>query len=394
MDAWWRANNYLTVGQIYLHGQPAAARAAGARAHQAAAARPLGHQPRPVVHLRPRVPADPADRPGDDLPRRARATAGRRWWPPATSRAPTARSTREVTQDEAGHAAAVPAVLRPGGIPSHVSVTTPGLDPRGRRARLRAGARVRRGDGQPRPARARGRRRRRGRDRPARGVVEGRLVPQPGARRRRAAGPAPQRRQDRRTDRAGPQGPGRGPVAARGPRLRRASRSRATTCPACTTGSPTALAERVGRRSARSRRAARGGDWDGARPRWPMIVLRTPKGWTGPDVGRRHPGAPAPGARTRCRCPACKDNPEHLRAARGRGCGRTGRRSCSTPTARPTELVRRANPDGDLRMSATPARQRRPAHPRPRPAGLPRLRGRRADARRRCAPSRPASSAR
>ncbi|MGV9378744.1 phosphoketolase family protein [Nonomuraea sp. NPDC003707] len=29
---------------------------------------------------------------------------------------------------------------------------------------------------------------------------------------------------------------------------------------------------------------ARSGDWDGTRPRWPMIVLRTPKGWTGPDV--------------------------------------------------------------------------------------------------------------
>ena len=29
--------------------------------------------------------------------------------------------------------------------------------------------------------------------------------------------------------------------------------------------------------------SARGGDWDGTRPRWPMIVLRSPKGWTGPD---------------------------------------------------------------------------------------------------------------
>src|SRR4051812_32078822 len=29
--------------------------------------------------------------------------------------------------------------------------------------------------------------------------------------------------------------------------------------------------------------AARGGEWDGARPRWPLIVLRTPKGWTGPE---------------------------------------------------------------------------------------------------------------
>jgi xylulose-5-phosphate/fructose-6-phosphate phosphoketolase len=32
---------------------------------------------------------------------------------------------------------------------------------------------------------------------------------------------------------------------------------------------------------------ARGGG-DGARPRWPMIVLRTPKGWTGPDVVDGH----------------------------------------------------------------------------------------------------------
>ena len=29
--------------------------------------------------------------------------------------------------------------------------------------------------------------------------------------------------------------------------------------------------------------AARGGDGPGERPRWPMIVLRTPKGWTGPE---------------------------------------------------------------------------------------------------------------
>lgn len=28
---------------------------------------------------------------------------------------------------------------------------------------------------------------------------------------------------------------------------------------------------------------ARDGDWDGQRPLWPMIVLRSPKGWTGPD---------------------------------------------------------------------------------------------------------------
>jgi hypothetical protein len=30
-------------------------------------------------------------------------------------------------------------------------------------------------------------------------------------------------------------------------------------------------------------RSARGGDWDGKRPHWPMIILRSPKGWTGPE---------------------------------------------------------------------------------------------------------------
>ena len=40
------------------------------------------------------------------------------------------------------------------------------------------------------------------------------------------------------------------------------------------------------------------------RPRWPMIVLRSPKGWTGPKEikGTRWKG---PGARTRCRSPMC-----------------------------------------------------------------------------------------
>ena len=35
---------------------------------------------------------------------------------------------------------------------------------------------------------------------------------------------------------------------------------------------------RPGRRSGRSRPPPAAGDWDGTRPRWPMIVLRTPEG--------------------------------------------------------------------------------------------------------------------
>ena len=43
LDAYWRASNYLSVGQIYLLDNPLLQRAAQARAHQATAARPLGH---------------------------------------------------------------------------------------------------------------------------------------------------------------------------------------------------------------------------------------------------------------------------------------------------------------------------------------------------------------
>ena len=43
LDAYWRAANYLTVGQIYLQDNPLLREPLRAGAHQAAAARPLGH---------------------------------------------------------------------------------------------------------------------------------------------------------------------------------------------------------------------------------------------------------------------------------------------------------------------------------------------------------------
>ena len=42
LDAWWRANNYLTVGQIYLMANPLLREPLTRRAHQAAAARVTG----------------------------------------------------------------------------------------------------------------------------------------------------------------------------------------------------------------------------------------------------------------------------------------------------------------------------------------------------------------
>ena len=76
MDRYWRAANYLSVGQIYLLDNPLAPRAADPRAHQAAAARPLGHDAGAELHLRPHEPDHPGARPEHDLrlrsgPRRA-----------------------------------------------------------------------------------------------------------------------------------------------------------------------------------------------------------------------------------------------------------------------------------------------------------------------------------
>ena len=107
-----------------------------------------------------------------------------------------------------------------------------------------------------------------------------------------------------------------------------------------------------------------------------MIVLRTPKGWTGPDVVD---GVQVRGTWRAHQVPlsGVKDNPEHLAMLEdvaavvpAGGAVRRRRRARPSWSAGPT-------PSGDLRMSATPARQRRSAHPRPRPARLPRLRRRR-----------------
>ena len=46
IDAYWRAANYLSVGQIYLLDNPLLREPLRARAHQAAPARPLGHDAR------------------------------------------------------------------------------------------------------------------------------------------------------------------------------------------------------------------------------------------------------------------------------------------------------------------------------------------------------------
>ena len=98
--------------------------------------------------------------------------------------------------------------------------------------------------------------------------------------------------------------------------------------------------------------SARGGDWDGTRPRWPMIILRSPKGWTGPD---EVDGVQMLGTWRAHQVPlsGVKDNPDHLaileqwlKSYRPEG--------LFDEDGRPTELVQSANPAGDLRMTASP----------------------------------------
>ena len=58
MHAYWRAANYLSVGQIYLQDNPLLEFAAQARARQAAIAWSLGHDDGIEFPLRPPQPAD------------------------------------------------------------------------------------------------------------------------------------------------------------------------------------------------------------------------------------------------------------------------------------------------------------------------------------------------
>ena len=213
IDAWWRAANYLSVGQIYLLDNP------------------LLREPLTLEHVKPRLLGHWGTTPGLNLiyahlnraivgarperdlrhrpgPRRARARRQR-----PSSRAPTPRST-PTSRATRRACAALPPVLVPRRHPEPRRARDPGLDPRGRRARLRARPRLRRRVRQPGPGRLLRRRRRRGRDRPARGELALEQVPQPGARRRGAADPAPQRLQDRQPDGAGPHPRGRAARAA------------------------------------------------------------------------------------------------------------------------------------------------------------------------------------
>src|SRR5262245_14500785 len=89
-----------------------------------------------------------------------------------------------------------------------------------------------------------------------------------------------------------------------------------------------------------------------SRPRWPAIVLRTPKGWTGP---KQVDGVPVEGTFRSHQVPlgGVRDNAEHL-AALEEWLRRYRPDELFDPTGAPIDQVTQQPPRGDRRMSANP----------------------------------------
>ncbi|HEX8627543.1 MAG TPA: phosphoketolase family protein, partial [Catenuloplanes sp.] len=349
LDAWWRANNYLTIGQIYLQGNP------------------LLREPLATEHIKPRLLGHWGTSPGLSLiyahvsrlirqtGQRAIYLAGPGHGGPALVAAGYLEGTYSeiyprVSQDEVGMLRLFRQFSAPGGIPSHVSVTTPGSIHEGGELGyvlvhafgavldnpdLLAIAVV--GDGEAETGPLEG---------SWKGVSfinpahDGAVLPILHLNGAKIAGPTVLARKDPAEVRALLHGHGYDVIEVEGSDL-----------PGMHHRFAAALAQAWGRIRG-IQHAARTGGWNGERPRWPMIILRSPKGWTGPEEvdGIRVTGTwrshqvPLSGVR---------GNPEHL-AVLEQWLRSYRPEELFDSAGAPTEAVRALAPDGDLRMSANP----------------------------------------
>jgi xylulose-5-phosphate/fructose-6-phosphate phosphoketolase len=349
LDAWWRANNYLTVGQIYLM------------------ANPLLREPLVAEHIKPRLLGHWGTSPGLSFvyahaSRLIRHTGqdmiyltGPGHGGPALVAAGYLEGTYTetypaVTRDGAGMLRLFRQFSAPGGIPSHVSVTTPGSIHEGGELGyvlvhafgavldnpdLIALAVV--GDGEAETGPLEG---------SWKGISflnpqrDGAVLPILHLNGAKISGPTVLGRKDPAEVRSLLTGHGYAVIEVTGEDL-----------PGMHHRFAAALAEAwSGIR--RIQAAARDGNWDGERPRWPMIVLRTPKGWTGPDIVD---GIQMAGTWRSHQVPLAgvRENPEHL-ALLEQWLRSYRPEELFDEHGAPTELVLRGNPAGSSRMSANP----------------------------------------
>ena len=349
LDAWWRACNYLTIGQIYLK------------------ANPLLREPLTAEHIKPRLLGHWGTSPGLSFvyahaSRLIRATdqemiylAGPGHGGPALVAAGWLEGSYtetypDVTIDEAGLQRLFRQFSTPGGIPSHVSVTTPGSIHEGGELGyvlvhafgavmdnpdLIALAVV--GDGEAETGPLEGSWKGISFLNPSR---DGAVLPVLHLNGAKISGPTVLARKDPAEVRALLEGHGYTVLEVEGDDL-----------PGMHMRFASALADAWSQIRQIQAAARSGQGWSG-RPRWPVIVLRTPKGWTGPqDVdGVRITGTfrshqvPLAGVR---------ENPEHL-ALLEQWLRSYRPDDLFDATGRPVELVTAANPAGDLRMTASP----------------------------------------
>ena len=152
IDAYWRAANYLSVGQIYLLDNPLLREPLRP---EHVKPRLLGHwgtTPGPQLHLRAPEPGDPQLGPQRHLRHAVPGTAAPAIVANAYLEGTYSEVYPNITAERGGHAQALPPVLLPRRHPQPRGARDAGLDPRGRRARLLAVARLRRRLRQPRPA--------------------------------------------------------------------------------------------------------------------------------------------------------------------------------------------------------------------------------------------------
>jgi xylulose-5-phosphate/fructose-6-phosphate phosphoketolase len=349
LDAWWRANNYLTVGQIYLQGNP------------------LLREPLRNEHVKPRLLGHWGTSPGlsfvyahvsrliKETGQQAIYLAGPGHGGPALVAAGYLEGTYtevypQVGLDEGGMLRLFRQFSSPGGVPSHVSVTTPGSIHEGGELGyvlthafgavmdnpdLLAIAVV--GDGEAETGPLEGSWKSVSFINPEH---DGAVLPILHLNGAKIAGPTVLARKDPAEVRKLLEGHGYEVLEVEGDDL-----------PGMHHRFAAVLAEAWGRIRA-IQNAARGGTWDGGRPRWPLIVMRTPKGWTGPE---KIDGVTVTGTWRSHQVPlsGVKDNPAHLKELE------TWLRSYRPEelfdaTGAPGDRIRALAPEGDLRMSASP----------------------------------------